>query len=267
MSQPGGQETPNALVKIKILATAVGASTEWLLGIAGASDFAESVAGGIFTVGTENVLTGRLSRLERRNSESVARRAIERTIERCADGEPLREDDFLADKPSSFEEAIEGGLMIAQRNYESRKLKYLGNLLASFAFDTTVDRFAANWCIRMAESLSWTQLVLLALANENEGHPSRAELTGGRDRSIADPTVWSVWEDWEDLYARRFIGMEHDDWSYRRGKAALPTRSMIWTIMPGGRTLVRLMELDAIPADDRAAVYEMLLRGSYGLKG
>lgn len=262
MSQSDGERTPSVLPRIKIFSTVAGACAEWFLGVQGAGDFMQTAAGGILTAGTESVLASQLSDRERWKTETVARRAIERAGERCANGDVLREDSFLSKSPSSFEEAIEGALMTAQRTYESKKLLYIGNLVASFAFDSSIDQVTASWCIRMAESLSWTQLVLLALASEGD-ESNRADLSAGRDRSASDPTVWSVWEDWEDLYARRLVGMEHDDVHYRRETGQALTRRMIWTLVPSGRILSRLMELEDISAEDRDSVYAALARGSF----
>ncbi|WP_433366768.1 hypothetical protein ACQPZX_38375 [Actinoplanes sp. CA-142083] len=257
MSRRSGKEVEVHLPAVKLFAAATGTVAESLFGLAGANDFIESSAGAAFAVGTENVLGGWLSRREQWNAETVVRRAVERAAERCAGGESPREDDFIAGTPSSFEELVEGTLGTAQRNYESRKLEYLGNLVASFAFDASMDRTTANWCIRMAESLSWAQYVLLALASEDESKYPRASINAGRDRTVDDSTVFSVWEDFEDLHARRLIGADPD----RLGEGAIPRR-MIYIPMHGGGLLIRLMELHTITADDRDLIYSALLRGT-----
>jgi hypothetical protein len=262
MSQADGGESSKGLARVKLFAAAVGATAEGLLDIAGANDFLQSLAGAGVAAETESVLASRLSRRERWNAVTVARRAIERAGQRCLDGEVPREDGFLVGAPSSFQEAVDGALITAQRNYESRKLQYLGNLVASFALDTSIDSVTANWCIRMAESLSWTQYVLLALATEDRSEYGRVEIYPGRDRMVNDPTAWTVWEDWEDLHSRRLVGMEHDDLHYRRNDQPIPTPYMGWTLIYSGRLLVRHMELSMIGPDERDPVYAALVKGA-----
>jgi hypothetical protein len=258
MPQESGEKAPKRQAGIKLFAAGTGVVVEWLSGLAGADDVTKSGIGAAFTVGAEAVLASRLSRRERQNAETVLLRAAERILERCADGEPLREDSFVDSSAASFVELVEGALVTAQRIYESKKLNYLGNLTASFSFEPTIDGTAANWCIRAAESLSWTQYVLLALVNEDESRRSRIPISTGRDREVDDPTTVSAWEDWEELHARRLVGIDPDE--THRTEGSIPHR-MTYIPTHGGRLLIRLMELDAVPAGDRDFIYDALLKG------
>jgi len=85
----------------------------------------------------------------------------QRILERQAAGERLRNDGFFAGSGSDGEEVAEGILLVAEREFESRKLPLHAELIASLAFDV-VDRATANLCVRLMERLSFRQLCLLA---------------------------------------------------------------------------------------------------------
>jgi len=52
----------------------------------------------------------------------------------------------FVDRPAA-EEILEGVLLLSQKEYEEKKIPFLGNLLVNFAFDTRVDRSMANMLI------------------------------------------------------------------------------------------------------------------------
>ncbi len=84
-------------------------------------------------------------------------------------GRSLREDGFFTqgtDKRSSADEILEAGMLAAQREYEEKKLRYYGNLIANIAFDTTFSKTQANHLIKTAQGLSWRQVCILALAEK-----------------------------------------------------------------------------------------------------
>jgi hypothetical protein len=97
--------------------------------------------------------------------------AVHKIRERLENGEALRSDGFfdrdITDR-SSADEVAEGILITAQTAYEERKLPYLANILAYVAFTTGVTPAIANRLTGLAQSLSYQQICLLALANSPE---------------------------------------------------------------------------------------------------
>jgi hypothetical protein len=87
------------------------------------------------------------------------------TKRRLDDGEEVRTDDFF-DTPggrrSTAEEVTEAVFLAAQREYEERKLPYIATLLSNIAFHPEIDRAQAVALLRMAQSLSYRQLCLMA---------------------------------------------------------------------------------------------------------
>jgi hypothetical protein len=80
---------------------------------------------------------------------------------------PLRNDDFFSPDSitnrSAADEILEGTLLAAKNEYEERKLKYYGNLLANIAYYPEIDRYQANYLLRITERLSYRQICILAL--------------------------------------------------------------------------------------------------------
>lgn len=88
------------------------------------------------------------------------------TEKRMANGDVLRSDDFfeqINDQPSSAEEIFEGVFYIAMNSYQERKIQHLAHLLTNIAFDETCKHHDADRFLRLAESLSYTQFILMKL--------------------------------------------------------------------------------------------------------
>jgi hypothetical protein len=102
--------------------------------------------------------------------------AAARIGERLDAGDVPRADGFfdagLDDRPQA-EEVLEGALMTAANAWEERKVVPLGRLYANLAFDDSISPRWANYLLRVADSLTYTQLVLLAVLAkkvfQNEG--------------------------------------------------------------------------------------------------
>ena len=96
--------------------------------------------------------------------------AIQRRLDA---GDRIRDDDFfdrdITDR-SKADEVAEAVLIAAQREHEERKLLFLANLLASFAFESQIDQGMANYFVKLASALTYRQYCLLEIANSRHGH-------------------------------------------------------------------------------------------------
>jgi hypothetical protein len=98
---------------------------------------------------------------------ATLRYGIIKINENMAAGQQIRQDDFFQKQPddrSTAEEVFEGILLTAQREYQEKKLKFYGNLLANIAFRVDIDRDLANALIRQVESMSYRQICILSLS-------------------------------------------------------------------------------------------------------
>lgn len=83
---------------------------------------------------------------------------------RLEKGDTLREDDFFDSDEinrSAADEILEGVIRSAQSEYQERKLRFYGNLLANISFDASINREKANLFLNIAQNLSYRQLCIL----------------------------------------------------------------------------------------------------------
>ena len=105
-----------------------------------------------------------LSPAENRKVETaytVAQTAIAQKLEA---GKTLRDDGFFEEDEngrSDAEEILEGTLFAAQREFEEKKIKLLGTMYANLAFDETVSKPIANYLIKLAERMTYRQILIL----------------------------------------------------------------------------------------------------------
>lgn len=82
-------------------------------------------------------------------------------------GKTLRQDSFFSEEKinerSAAEEIFEGVLFAVEREYEEKKVKFEGNFYANIIFDSRIDKASANFLLRLAQSLSYRQLCIVAL--------------------------------------------------------------------------------------------------------
>jgi hypothetical protein len=125
--------------------------------------------------------------------------------ERIAAGDHLRDDDWFEEIPkgrSAAAEVFEGTLLIAQREHQERKVEYYGYLLANLSFQSNVDKYLANWLLRLAGELTWSQLVLLAMIGRKDEFILPA-ITIAHNDAMAW-TQWGLHEQLADLgYGQR----------------------------------------------------------------
>jgi hypothetical protein len=104
-----------------------------------------------------------LSERERMRMGGVMLYSADKIRKKLAAGSQPRDDGFF-EKPSkthpacaelpfvdrpAAQEILEGILLVAQREYEEKKLPFLGNLYANIAFDSSIDRPYANFLLKI----------------------------------------------------------------------------------------------------------------------
>lgn len=146
--------------------------------------------------------------------------ALERIQVNVQQSMPLRRDGFFETQPgerTAAEEILEGVLLAAQREHEERKVRFEGYLFANIAFRSDIDRGQANSLINMARVLTFRQLCLLHLF-QNDPTPfvhgrSRFDPMGIPDQA---GTVTSIIHDIFDLDLRGLIGGHDIDQQYMK---------------------------------------------------
>ncbi len=85
------------------------------------------------------------------------------------EGKHLRNDYFFTETKnsrSSGEELLEGTILSAQREYEEKKVKYLGNLYANICTNNEIQKETANQFIKILNTVSFRQLCILQVLNK-----------------------------------------------------------------------------------------------------
>jgi len=262
----GDHETGRTGMKrlIDVGADLVGSSTGAAVGLAMAGPVGAMVgaaAGPLLTNGIKDFAERTLSRRERIRVDTLCGYTAEAIIVRKDAGDRIRDDGFFfaeQGKRSSGEELFEAVLIAAQREHEERKVEYLGYLFANLCFEEEVDRSLANWIIKIAQELTWTQLVLLSLVGQMEKFDfpdfdmEDRGSTGWRSFGLRDQLVDLSWS------KRAMIGASV---SARAGQRLprISTRFRDQRLQAHGQLLFGLMQLEWIPLDDIEDVLQDLL--------
>lgn len=96
--------------------------------------------------------------------------AIEKNVEKRRNGLELRDDGFFderSDGRTTAEEIVEGVLLVAQREYEEKKVRFQSYLLVNLAYRPDVSRSQAHALIRLASELTYQQYCILSVLCEH----------------------------------------------------------------------------------------------------
>jgi hypothetical protein len=142
------------------------------------------------------------------------------------------------------DDVAEAVVSAARRSTDERRVRHLGYLLAEVAVSPDVDAALAGRALRMADSLSWRQLALLAGVGRRDRVPlPMAPLED-------DPRAWSAWGAREDVAELQRVGLLDPPPAPARPVATLPRlRAADLRLTRRGVLLHRLLVLDLLHDD------------------
>ena len=129
-------------------------------------------------------------------------------VERCRDGESVRDDGFFdagGGGRSDAEEVWESTLLKSQREAEEKKLPYMAHLLANLAFNTEISAAMAHQMTKAAESMTYRQLCILQLSATKEKFNLRKQSYEGEESFAKD--LYQIIYEYYDLYNRGLINL------------------------------------------------------------
>ena len=132
--------------------------------------------------------------------------------ENLAAGKQPRQDDFFKPHPgdrSAAEEIVEGVLLTAQKEWQEKKLRFHGFLLANIAFNP-VDRPLANLLVRTSERISYRQMCLLNIFANKHNFPLRQ--TNYREIGTISPPLGPLLQEVYDLYLQAMVHGSGEAW-------------------------------------------------------
>jgi len=143
--------------------------------IGGALGFLAGGPGGAAVAGALGVVVARvgkdvaarlLSNREEVRVGAAAAISIDEIRRRLSRGDKVRSDGFFdnsSDERSKAEEVFEGTLLASKNSHEERKVRHISKLFSNVAFDETCESSEANYSLHIAESLTYSQFVLMQL--------------------------------------------------------------------------------------------------------
>lgn len=160
-------------------------------------------------------------------------------------------------------ELLEGVLLTAADAWEQRKVPYIGRLFAETSFDPSVNIADANYLLRLANRLTYRQLLLLAFWHR-VGNLGVAEMVSfivdDATPARLDKATDALQAEMEDLASLGLVGVERKDgtmgapdptWDGIADAGTLKRASLTEIhLTPLGATLHRLMVLDDIPTEE-----------------
>jgi hypothetical protein len=175
-------------------------------------------------------------------------------------GQQPREDGFFDAPPGqrpASEELLEGVLLHARDAYEEKKVRLLGIMYAQLAFRIEVSAPTANHLLSLASRLTYRQLVVMAIAHDDEnrqrlrdggyrGDPASLDRLGAEGAALLIEIY--------DIYQRGLLSDAGG--SAWISVADVNPRGM--RLQGSANTLAVLMGLATIPAEDREPIYAML---------
>ena len=221
---------------------------------------AGSVVGGVLAPvvkrGLQELVQRVMSHREEVRVSAAAQFALERYQAIVTEGGQLR-DDMPPRGDKGVDELLEGILQKARNSYQEKKVRLLGNILADFAFTKGVSVEDAHAVLVLVESLTYRQLVLLAVFQEE--HKDGLRESNYRGQAAPSLGTISVLEDVYQLFLRGLVinqppgAQQHE---FMLGWHDVTPANM--RLAPIGKLVCALAGTDVIPEEDRVVVRKPL---------
>lgn len=224
---------------------AIGTAVAGPLGAVGGALAGTVLEKGFQWVGTE-IKKRMLSPREEQRVGAVYTYANQKINRNLVAGRLIRTDSFfevVGEERPTNEEILEGVLLTAQKEYEEKKLKYLGNLYANLPFNETVDSRMANMLIKIASELTYRQYVILYVVNMFQNPAYDAVVKKEPYESLSGFKTMTIATEVFDLYRRTLV---HSSEALLDAAAINPSKL---TLVGYGSLMFELMELNEIKGD------------------
>ena len=162
--------------------------------------------------------------------------------QRLEKGENPRDDGFFNEKStgrSDAAEIAEAIILKCQREPQEKKIRYMGYLKASIAFNSNISTNMGHQLIKAAEELTYRQFCILKLATVKDIFGLRNE--NYRDHGGFSKELYSVLYECKDLYQKEYIVLAE---AHALGLTDIIPGSM--TVQGVGRDLFYFMKLSSI---------------------
>lgn len=194
---------------------------------------------------------------ERRISQVVVQATGSLAVKVHVDGEQIRTDGFFGEEASDGEQIIEGVLLAARDAYEERKLPHIADMLANIAVTPTIDRASASYLVEISKRLTWRELEVLAIFEDDERFPMPERPMKANAGSWAE---WVIRRTVGDLLGDGRNLLHHVGTKTTPRGIRLPATELSTVKLTNGGNLVAgTMELSRIPRAELSGIYETLI--------
>lgn len=236
----------------------MGALVSGAVGVATGDPLWTAASAELMATTFNDVVTRALSARETRRIGTVGLATSNALTHMRANGTQLRSDDFFetrVDGRSDGDEIVEHVLLAAKSSFEERKLPLYGQLLASIACYNNISATTANWAITTFESLSYTQVLILA------AYYRRDEFELPPSELYSNPpefTPWSIHKALHELSTEQ-VGLIHAPMEFGdHGQPVFPMTHDKKKVTTAGTLLGDLCGLPAVPAEEIEEVINLL---------
>lgn len=183
--------------------------------------------------------------------------SVSKIQENLKNGLAIRTDNFFQNDNTSrsdADEIFEGIMISSQKEYEEKKIKYLGNLLGNIAFHEDVNKSFANQLIKLSEELSYNQLCLLKIISSS-GNLKTLKLRTVNYKMSQKLSRELITVLYDLIYLENrhlIINSEHHVMGLTD---IIPSE---FSVQGNGNALIILMELNEIPQQDIIKTIEIL---------
>ncbi|MDO9184919.1 MAG: hypothetical protein Q7W13_02830 [Bacteroidia bacterium] len=182
---------------------------------------------------------------------------LEKFKENIDNGQKVRDDNFFDKQEGDFsrnEEILEGLLLIAQKSYEEKKVRFISYFYANILFSKQINTYHANYYLKMAEGMTYRQFCLLAIYFEKEKYGLQVDIQPP-DSAIDHYDIRAEMLSLNDK-AHLIVDLGVTGGNVK----SQPFSPVIVVITEYGKLFYELFNLSQIPFEDKLEVAEQIIQ-------
>lgn len=213
-----------------------------VLGVAG-SALAPMIANA-----AKSMLPEVIGKHENKRLEVVFTRSIKKIQSLISQGKTPRDDESYYGNTylgiPKAQELLEGVLLKAREEYQSKKLECYSSFFANLCFDETISFEHANFLLNMIERLSYRQLCILSYLSDGRTIlTSRWDAVFKSTQNMDLGRYFDFYSEYIDLYNARMIVQTTNSPGFALGMSDTNISSL-------GLSIMRLLDLKDLPSED-----------------
>ena len=194
---------------------------------------------------------------EKMRMDTVLSLSVEKIIDLISQGKVPRDDKAYYEDTSfgipKAQEILEGVLLKAREEYQSKKLDCYSSFFANLCFDETISPEHADFLLNVLGRLSYRQLCILSYLSDNKSIPTNRwdpEFKGSKNNDLI--RYFDFYSEYISLYNDRMIVQTTKIPGFALGMVDTNISSM-------GQSIVKLANLATIPKEDCESIGKVII--------